>query len=201
MIKNDNSEDMAYSRPIGQNAGGEIRDKNTCQRECGIDTNAYERETVINKNSDQKITSDKKSYALGESITTKKSYQRKEEKGMSENKNLNPDKHVRKKQKGENARNQNSYKDVEKNHTCGKMNQDSHERDSSDKSTHQSKTSDKNSNQIDTSDKNTHKRETFDKNSRQRDTFNKNSNQRDTSDKNASKRETSDKKITQRCDS
>ena len=72
------------------------------------------------------ITSDKKSYAR-ESITTKKSNQRKEEKGMSGNKNLNPHNHVRKKQKCENARNQNSHKDVEKNHTCGKMkNQDSH---------------------------------------------------------------------------
>ena len=91
-----------------------------------LDRNAYEREAVTNKNSDQMITSDKKSYAR-ESITTKKLYQRKEEKGRSENKILNPHKHVRKKQKCENARNQNSDKDVEKNHTCVKVkNQDSH---------------------------------------------------------------------------
>ena len=97
-------------------AEGDLRGKNTYQRESCVDRNAYEREAVTNKNSDQMITRDKKSYAR-ESTTTRKSYQRKEEKGRSENKILNPHKHVRKKQKCENARNQNSHKDVEKNHT------------------------------------------------------------------------------------
>ena len=47
-IENDNGEDMGYnSKPIGQNAEGEIHDKNSYQRECGIDMNAYERETVM----------------------------------------------------------------------------------------------------------------------------------------------------------
>ena len=117
-IENNNGEDT--------DAEGELRGKNTYQRESCVDRNAYEREAVTNKHSNQMITSDRKSYAR-ESITTKKSYQRKEEKGRSENKILNPHKHVRKKQKCENARNQNSHKDVEKNHTCGKIkNQDSH---------------------------------------------------------------------------
>ena len=52
-------------------AEGELRGKNTYQRESCV-----ERETVMNKNPDQMITGDKKSYAR-DSITTKKSYQRK----------------------------------------------------------------------------------------------------------------------------
>ena len=70
-------------------AEGDLRGKNTYQRESCVDRNAYEREAFTNKNSDQIITGDKKSYA-SESITTKKSYQRKEEKDRSENKILNP---------------------------------------------------------------------------------------------------------------
>ena len=111
-IKNNNGKDS--------DAEDELRGKNTYQRESCIDTNAYKREAVRNENSDQMITSDKKSYSR-ESTTTKKSYRRKEEKGRSENNILNPHKHVRKKQKCENARNQNSHKDVEKNHIYGKI--------------------------------------------------------------------------------
>ena len=120
MIENDNGDDIGYSRPMGQNAEVKsvIRTHNH--------KNAYEREPVIiNKNSDQMITSDNTSYAR-ESITTNKSYQRKEENGMSENKKLNPHKHAR------------------KNHTCGKIKkQDSYKNDTLNKNIHQRETSPK----------------------------------------------------------